>query len=84
VMTALTTIVGLIPMAFGSTAIVGIPYAPLGRSLMGGMLVSTVLTLVVVPVAYTVIDDLRLWFYRLTGLGGGERVPQTDAGDAAV
>lgn len=84
VMTALTTIVGLIPMAFGSTAIVGIPYAPLGRSLMGGMLVSTVLTLVVVPVAYTVIDDLRLWFYRLTGLGGGERVVQTDASDAAV
>jgi HAE1 family hydrophobic/amphiphilic exporter-1 len=83
-MTALTTIVGLIPMAIGSTAIVGIPYAPLGRSLMGGMLVSTVLTLVVVPVAYTVIDDLRLWFYRLTGLGGGEPVAQTNASDAAV
>ena len=69
VMTALTTIVGLIPMAFGTTAIIGIPYAPLGRSLMGGMIFSTVLTLVVVPVAYSVLDDLRAWFSRLTGLG---------------
>ncbi len=83
VMTALTTIVGLIPMAFGSTAIVGIPYAPLGRSLMGGMLFSTVLTLVVVPVAYSVIDDLRLWFYRLSGLGGDEQAEGAEVSDAA-
>jgi len=83
VMTALTTIVGLIPMAFGSTAIVGIPYAPLGRSLMGGMLFSTVLTLVVVPVAYTVLDDLRNWFYRLSGLGGDKLAEGAEVSDAA-
>ena len=83
VMTALTTIVGLIPMAFGSTAIVGIPYAPLGRSLMGGMLFSTVLTLVVVPVAYSVLDDLRNWFYRLSGLGGDEQAEGAEVSEAA-
>ena len=83
VMTALTTIVGLIPMAFGSTAIVGIPYAPLGRSLMGGMLFSTVLTLVVVPVAYSVLDDLRNWFYRLSGLGGDKEAEGAEVSDAA-
>lgn len=83
VMTALTTIVGLIPMAFGTTAIVGIPYAPLGRSLMGGMLFSTVLTLVVVPVAYTVLDDLRNWFYRLSGLGGDKQPEGAQVSDAA-
>jgi HAE1 family hydrophobic/amphiphilic exporter-1 len=82
-MTALTTIVGLIPMAFGSTAIVGIPYAPLGRSLMGGMLFSTVLTLVVVPVAYSVLDDLRNWFYRLSGLGGDKEAEGAEVSDAA-
>jgi hypothetical protein len=83
VMTALTTIVGLIPMAFGSTAIVGIPYAPLGRSLMGGMLFSTVLTLVVVPVAYSVLDDLRNWFYRLSGLAGDKEAEGAEVSDAA-
>ncbi len=79
VMTALTTIVGLVPMAFGTTAIVGIPYAPLGRSLMGGMIFSTVLTLVVVPVAYAVLDDLRDWFYRLSGRPSS--APATETSD---
>lgn len=59
-MTALTTIVGLLPMALGDAGIVGIPYYPLGRTLMGGMLAGTVLTLVIVPLFYTLFDDLRL------------------------
>ncbi len=58
-MTALTTIFGLIPMAMGSGSLVGIPYAPLGRALIGGLAASTVLTLLVVPLCYTVFDDLR-------------------------
>jgi HAE1 family hydrophobic/amphiphilic exporter-1 len=63
--TALTTIVGLIPMAFGGEGIAGVPYAPLARTVMSGLLVSTVLTLVLVPVAYTVFDDLRAGTSRL-------------------
>jgi HAE1 family hydrophobic/amphiphilic exporter-1 len=58
-MTALTTIVGLLPMAAGSSEFVGIPYAPLGRTLMGGMITSTLLTLLVVPYVYVVLDDMR-------------------------
>jgi HAE1 family hydrophobic/amphiphilic exporter-1 len=58
-MTALTTIVGLIPMATGSATFVGIPYAPLGRVLGGGMITGTVLTLLFVPFMYTVLDDMR-------------------------
>jgi HAE1 family hydrophobic/amphiphilic exporter-1 len=60
VMTALTTIAGLIPMAVGSSALIGIPYNPLGRAVIGGLLASTVLTLVVVPLFYALIDDLRI------------------------
>jgi HAE1 family hydrophobic/amphiphilic exporter-1 len=60
-MTALTTIGGLIPMAIGASEIVGVPYAPLGRTVIGGLLASTVLTLFVVPIFYTLIDDLRRW-----------------------
>ena len=59
-MTALTTIVGLIPMAFGDSG-TGIPYAPLGKTVMGGMFTSTFLTLIAVPVFYTIFDDLGGW-----------------------
>jgi hydrophobic/amphiphilic exporter-1 (mainly G- bacteria), HAE1 family len=54
-MTSLATVVGLLPMAFklemGSEA-----YAPLARVIIGGLLVSIVLTIFVVPAAY-------VWFY---------------------
>jgi HAE1 family hydrophobic/amphiphilic exporter-1 len=67
-MTALTTILGLIPMAAGSSDFIGIPYAPLGRCVMGGMVASTVLTLVYLPFLYTVLDDLALWGRRWWGV----------------
>ncbi|TVR04469.1 MAG: efflux RND transporter permease subunit [Deltaproteobacteria bacterium] len=54
-MTALTTIFGLVPMAIGTSALVGIPYAPLGRAVIGGLIASTLTTLVVVPLVYRVI-----------------------------
>jgi hydrophobic/amphiphilic exporter-1 (mainly G- bacteria), HAE1 family len=58
-MTTLTTVCGLIPMAVGNAKMVGMPYAPLGRAMIGGLLASTVLTLIVVPLFYTFLDDLR-------------------------
>jgi len=58
-MTALTTIFSLMPMALGNTGLIGIPYAPLGRTLIGGLLSATVLTLLLVPITYTYFDDLR-------------------------
>jgi HAE1 family hydrophobic/amphiphilic exporter-1 len=58
-MTALTTIFGLMPMAIGKSALIGIPYAPLGRTMIGGLITSTFLTLFVVPLFYTYFDDLR-------------------------
>ncbi|NKB68549.1 MAG: MMPL family transporter [Candidatus Latescibacteria bacterium] len=59
-MTTFTTICGLIPMAVGNSKMIGMPYAPLGRTMMGGLLASTFLTLVIVPLFYTFFDDLRL------------------------
>ena len=57
-MTAITTIGGLIPMAFSGGESVGIDYQPLGQVVVGGLLTSTLLTLVVIPLLYTLIDDL--------------------------
>jgi len=57
-MTALTTIFGLIPMAVGSSRLVGVPYAPLGRTVIAGLCAATVLTLLFVPYLYARLDDL--------------------------
>lgn len=57
-MTALTTIFGLMPMALGTSTFVGIPYAPLGRVVAGGLATGTVLTLYLVPYLYSVLDDM--------------------------
>ncbi|MBT6149075.1 MAG: efflux RND transporter permease subunit, partial [Gemmatimonadetes bacterium] len=66
-MTTFTTICGLIPMAVGNARMIGMPYAPLGRTMMGGLLASTVLTLVIVPLFYTYFDDLRTYVRRVMG-----------------
>jgi HAE1 family hydrophobic/amphiphilic exporter-1 len=67
-MTAFTTIGGLIPMAVGNAKMIGIPYAPLGRTIIGGLLTSTILSLIAVPWGYTIFDDLRQYFKRITAL----------------
>jgi len=64
-MTALTTIFGLLPMALGNTGLIGIPYAPMGVTLIGGLISSTFLTLFAVPVFYTYFDDLRKFFPKM-------------------
>ena len=58
-MTTFTTICGLFPMAAGSATMLGTPYAPLGITMIGGLVSSTILTLFVVPLFYTYLDDLR-------------------------
>ncbi|MEX1266685.1 MAG: efflux RND transporter permease subunit, partial [Woeseia sp.] len=57
-MTTLTTVLGLLPMAlgFGEGAEIRTPMA---ITVIGGLLVSTVLTLVVIPVVYSLLDRKR-------------------------
>ncbi|MBA1334139.1 MAG: RND efflux system, inner membrane transporter [Firmicutes bacterium] len=55
-MTALTTILGLMPMAIGIGEGTE-AQAPLATAVIGGLAFSTVLTLVVIPVMYTLVDD---------------------------
>jgi HAE1 family hydrophobic/amphiphilic exporter-1 len=57
-MTAVTTILGVLPVALGYSA-GGEVRAGMGRATFGGMFISTLLTLFVVPVAYTLLDDLQ-------------------------
>lgn len=57
-MTALCAIMGVVPMSVGDATFIGIPYAPLGRVILSGMLVSTVLTLFFIPLCYAMVDDV--------------------------
>ena len=65
-MTTFTTICGLLPMALGSSTVLGQPYAPMGRTMIGGLMSSTFLTLLLVPLFYTLLDDLRMALGRVT------------------
>jgi HAE1 family hydrophobic/amphiphilic exporter-1 len=56
-MTALTTILAMFPLALGLGES-GESWAPMARSVMGGLTVATVLTLVVVPVIYAMLETL--------------------------
>jgi hydrophobic/amphiphilic exporter-1 (mainly G- bacteria), HAE1 family len=59
-MTSLATLLGLIPMALGSEA-GSEQYAPLARAIIGGLLVSVVVTVYLVPAAYLLVhrNDAR-------------------------
>ena len=58
-MTALTTIGGMIPLTISGSSASVFSFTSLGLTLIGGMTTATLLTLLVVPVAYTLFDDLR-------------------------
>ena len=74
-MTAFTTIGGLLPMAIGNAKMIGIPYAPMGRTIIGGLLASTFLSLIAVPWAYTIFDDMRAYFQHVWSLFLKKSVP---------
>ncbi len=69
-MTALTTILGLFPLALG-VGESGESWAPMARSVMGGLTVGTILTLLVVPVIYIVAEQrgqkVKAWMARRSG-----------------
>ncbi|MBI3370373.1 MAG: efflux RND transporter permease subunit [Betaproteobacteria bacterium] len=63
-MTTLAMIFGMLPLALGLGE-GGEQRAPMGQAVIGGVITSGLLTLVVVPVIYTYLDDLADWALRL-------------------
>ncbi|MDH4191533.1 MAG: efflux RND transporter permease subunit [Betaproteobacteria bacterium] len=63
-MTTLAMIFGMLPLAsgFGEG---GEQRAPMGQAVIGGVMASGLLTLVVVPVIYTYLDDFVTWLARV-------------------
>jgi HAE1 family hydrophobic/amphiphilic exporter-1 len=62
IMTTVAMIFGMVPLALALGA--GAEQrAPMGRAVIGGLITSTILTLFVVPVAYTLLDDAARWMH---------------------
>lgn len=62
-MTTLAMIFGMVPLAFALSE--GAEQrAPMGQAVIGGVITSSLLTLVVVPVIYCYLDDLSAWARR--------------------
>ena len=60
-MNTFAMIFGMLPLALGIGPGAEIR-APMARAVIGGLISSTMLTLVVVPVVYTIIDDIVAFF----------------------
>ena len=89
-LTATTTMLGLVPMAAGmdisffrwpDPILFGVPsgafWQPMALAVIYGLGVATLLTLVVVPVLYSLQDSLKKFFARLLGLKSPE-TPKKD------
>jgi len=63
-MTTLAMIFGMVPLAFARSEGSEMR-APMGQAVIGGVITSSLLTLVVVPVVYCYMDDLAQWLRRL-------------------
>jgi HAE1 family hydrophobic/amphiphilic exporter-1 len=62
-MTTTAMIFGMLPLAFELGS--GSEFrAPMARAVIGGLITSTLLTLIVVPVVYTYLDDVGSRFER--------------------
>ena len=85
-MTSFALIAGMIPVAIGLNE-ASRQRTSMGVSIIGGLVTSTLLSLVVVPAAFSYIDSLRIWLGKLVGRlqvkGGKEIEPEVspDAGD---
>lgn len=78
-MTTLAMIFGMVPLAFALTE-GSEQRAPMGQAVIGGVITSSLLTLVVVPVVYCYLDDLAGWLRRRLG---GARQPGGGGGTVA-
>lgn len=67
IMTTAALVAGMVPIAIGAGE-GGDFRAPLGRAVIGGVITSTLLTLLVIPTVYEILADTREWlFERIRG-----------------
>ena len=65
VMTTIAMGAGMMPIAFSWGAADGSFRAPMGVAVIGGLITSTLLSLLVIPAVYTLVDDLEEWLAKM-------------------
>jgi multidrug efflux pump len=81
-MTTMAAIFGALPLALGTGE--GLELRrPLGISIVGGLIVSQILTLYTTPVVYLYLDRFRLWFDRKVRPNRRDREPRLSPAGAA-
>jgi len=84
-MTMGTAILGMVPLCISHTSIGGDgpPYYPMARAIAGGLIFSTLVSLLVLPTIYSLLDDMSLWAKRVLRDARGRRAPQLSVESAS-
>ena len=83
-MTTLAMVFGMLPLALG-LAEGSEQRAPMGQAVVGGIITASLLTLVVVPVIYTYLDDLAQWWQQRNARGqrnSSKIAPDSDSSES--
>ena len=64
--TASTTVIAMVPLAMGQSEYVSVIGASFAITVIGGLTLSTLLTLIFIPTFYTGLENALKWFYALT------------------
>lgn len=59
-MTTAIQVISVLPVALGKSKLMGIPYSSLGVVIISGMIFSTIITIVVLPVLYELCDNIDM------------------------
>ncbi|MCB1573819.1 MAG: efflux RND transporter permease subunit [Xanthomonadales bacterium] len=75
-MTMGTAILAMVPLCIGTVQVGGDgpPYFPMARAIVGGLMFSTIVTLMALPVIYSLLDDARLWVRKVGSDGRAGRL----------
>ncbi|HMM65631.1 MAG TPA: efflux RND transporter permease subunit [Dokdonella sp.] len=75
-MTMGTAILAMVPLCIGTVQVGGDgpPYFPMARAIVGGLMFSTIVTLLALPVIYSLLDDARLWVRNVSRDGRSGKV----------
>ena len=77
-MTAATTIIGLVPLAIRGPQTSGIFYYPLARTVMGGLASSAIMTLIALPLISLAVEEIGQWLKSLWRASSAPTAPAAE------